>query len=119
MGIFVYWKEILAGIVVVALGTLAFVFHMELVSAQAKLATCRAQSIVLSSTIGNQNKEIKALNQKQKQLDAKMKSAHEKVIHIRVFTAPKYHQIVKTPIGPSCPNAMNFLRKEEVQFKGK
>jgi multidrug resistance efflux pump len=113
-----YWKEVLAGIVIVALGAVAFVLHMELVSAQNSLAHALAQNSVLSSTISMQNSNISKAGKEQQTLTKQLDKAEHAAKRIAVLTVTKYKYITKYKIGPSCQDAMDFLRVEAPKIGG-
>jgi hypothetical protein len=111
-----YWKYVLGVAILSALGAIILVQHLELSSAQSSLAHCRAQSAILSSTIFAQNAAIRAAHAEQKILSRKVALAEHAAKHIELVTVTKIERIKAIPIGPSCKDAMSFLRKEALRF---
>jgi hypothetical protein len=107
-----YWKEVLGLIAIAGLAAVAFVFHVELVSAQHALTKCEAQSAVLSGSIAEQNAAIASLHRANASLQKSLLSAEHAAHQVDVLTVTKIERVKATPIGPSCKDAMGFLRKE-------
>jgi hypothetical protein len=112
MAILAYWKEILGGIIITALGAALVVLHIQLSSADHALASCRAKSIVMGSAIRAQNSSIHSLHVKEATLEKALARAEHQARRIAVVTVTRIERVKVATIGPSCQDAMGFLRKE-------
>ena len=107
-----YWKYVLGLVALSALGAIILVLHMELSAAQSSLVKARTELATVSQALHTQNTAVARASVQEHAIQVALTHAEHRAQNIRVITRTLIKKIYTTPVGPTCTDAMDFLRKE-------
>lgn len=111
-----YWKYVLGLVVLSALGAVILVQHLELSASQASLVKAKTELATTSQALRTQNSAIANTAKREQAISTALAIAQHHAQRVRVVTRTLIEHVRTTPVGTTCGDAMNFLRREDTLF---
>ena len=111
-----YWKLIVGIAAVAALSAVILVLHLELSAAQSSLVRARTELATAAQALRTQNAAVAQAGIRERSVEAALRRAQHRAQRVRIITRTLIEHVRTAPVGPTCTDAMDFLRREGALF---